>query len=58
MDKQTLAAMRRIVIHMAIGESQHFDESGKPRNHIYRDVLKLAKFIDRNSTSKRKLLNY
>jgi len=48
MDKALLRSLRRIVIYMAPDEGRHFAESAKPRNHIFRDVIRVAKFLDLN----------
>lgn len=48
LDKTTYESLRRIVIHMAPDEAKHFREMGRPRRHIYRDVLALARFLDKH----------
>ena len=46
MNKDILRSIRRIVIYMAPEEGRHYEEDGKPRGHIFRDVMRLAKFVD------------
>ncbi len=48
LDRPTYSALRRIVIYMAPDEGKHFQESGRPKHHIYRDVLALARFLDKH----------
>lgn len=48
LDKKTYESLRRIVIYMAPQEGTHFQEMGRPRKHIYRDVLVLARFLDKH----------
>jgi len=48
LDKTTYESLRRIVIYMAPHEGKHFQEMGRPRRHIYRDVLVLARFLDKH----------
>jgi len=38
-------SLRRVVEYMALSEMRHFEENGG-RNHIYRDVVRLAQFAD------------
>jgi hypothetical protein len=47
LDKKTYESLRRIVIYMAPHEGKHFQEMGRPRQHIYRDVLALARYLDK-----------
>jgi hypothetical protein len=46
MDKKTLESLRRLVIYAAIEEGKNYEEAGRPRNHIFRDVMRLARFLD------------
>jgi len=48
LDKTTYQSLRRIVIYLAPDEGKHFQEMGRPRRHIYRDVLALARFLDKH----------
>jgi hypothetical protein len=53
-DKKAYSALRRVVIYLAPHESKHFEEMGRPRQHIYRDVRVLARFLDANAPERRK----
>ncbi len=46
MDKQTYFALRRIVEYLKEDERRHFEESNKPIDHIYRDVVSLESHLD------------
>jgi hypothetical protein len=46
MDKKTKEACQRIVIYLAQDEAKHWVEMGKPKEHIYKDVLTLAEYLD------------
>ncbi len=46
MEPATYDALRRIVITYTSDEAGHFAESGRPRKHIYRDLVKLAALVD------------
>ena len=39
-------AIRRLVLYLAPDEGKNFAEAGKPKNHIFRDVLVVSKFLD------------
>ena len=47
MDKATWRSLRRLVIYMALHEGHHYEEDGKPRGHIFRDVTKVARWLGR-----------
>jgi hypothetical protein len=46
MDKELYEALRRIVIHFSPEEGRHYAEWGKPKNHIFRDLLIVARHVD------------
>jgi hypothetical protein len=46
LDKKAFEAIRALVIYLAPDEGKHFSEEGRPRNHIYRDVLTVARWLD------------
>jgi hypothetical protein len=46
-DKRTLNAVRSLVIYMCPEEGRHYEESGKPADHIFRKVIKVARWIDK-----------
>lgn len=48
MTKKERTAFIRILIHYHPDEDNHFAESGFPKKHILRDLLALAKFLDRH----------
>ena len=45
-DKKTLLSIRALVLYMAPEEGRHFAENEKPRDHIFRDVMRVAKWLD------------
>jgi hypothetical protein len=51
MDKNTLESLRRVVLYSIIEEGRHFEESGKPRNHIWRHLMTVAKWLDTQAES-------
>ena len=36
---------KAIVVYLEMDEKRHYEELGRPKNHIYRSVVKLKKFI-------------
>jgi hypothetical protein len=40
--KKVLRSMNTLIQYSIASEEKHFEESGKPRNHIFRDVRKIA----------------
>lgn len=53
MNANTLGAMRRIVLYLAKDEAKHWEESNKPKRHIYKDVLMLARFVDKATNNEK-----
>jgi hypothetical protein len=50
LDKKTLRSLRRILFYMLFDteEAEHYLDQGRPKDHIYRDVLVLARFLDKH----------
>ncbi len=46
MDKKTYDAIKRVVEYLYDDEENHWEESGKPKNHIFRDVCRLNGLLD------------
>ena len=46
MDEKTYQSLRAAVIYLCLDEARHFEETDRPRNHIYRHVIRLAKWLD------------
>jgi hypothetical protein len=53
LDKKTYEALRRIVVHFCWDEARHYAETGKPGRHIYRDLLTVARYLDKQPRPKR-----
>jgi len=49
LDTQTYHALHRLFMYCCDAEQKHYQEAGHPRDHIYRDVLVLGRFLDANS---------
>lgn len=43
--KKVLLSINALVQYSIASEEKHFEESGKPRNHIFRDVRKIAYWL-------------
>jgi hypothetical protein len=50
MDEKTYQSLREVVMYLSLDEGRHFEENGRPRNHIYRHVMRLAKWLDAKAT--------
>jgi hypothetical protein len=48
MTEETWRSVRRLVLHPAPDEGKDYAENNKPRDHIFRDVMKVARWLDRN----------
>ena len=44
-------AFIRILINYCPAEGKHFAESGKPKRHIFRDLMVLGRLVDKHSYS-------
>jgi hypothetical protein len=51
MTNKERTAFIRILIHYCPDEGKHFAESGFPKRHIFRDLMVLAKFVDKRPRS-------
>jgi len=49
MNKKQLKALKELIDYSEPDESRHFEESEKPKNHIYKSILLLKNFLKRNS---------
>lgn len=45
-DDETLDAIRKIVVYLSPDEGKDYEASGKPEDHIFLAVLKIAKLYD------------
>jgi hypothetical protein len=50
MDARTWKGIRRGVLYLVMDadEGKHYSESGKPKNHIFLDAMRVARWLDRN----------
>ena len=53
MDEKTYASLRAAVIYLSADEARHFEECGRPRNHIHRHVTRLARWLDATAPKSR-----
>ena len=49
MTQKEYRACLRILIHFCPDEGRHYAESGRPKKHIFRDLMVLARFLDANA---------
>ena len=47
MTQKEYRAFLRILIHYCPDEGKHFAESGRPRKHIFRDLMVLARYVEK-----------
>ena len=47
LDKKTLYSIQAVVLYLAPDEGKHYEENGKPKDHIFRHVMRLARFVDK-----------
>ena len=52
MDKNVARSLERIIQYLFFDEIRDWEAQGKPRNHIYRDVRRVDKWLD-EETGKR-----
>ena len=50
MDEKTYQSLYLMVVYLSADEARHFEECGRPRNHIHRHVMRLEKWLDANTT--------
>jgi hypothetical protein len=53
LDHKTFRAIRALVLYLAPHEGKHYQEMGRPRRHIYRDVLTVARYLDKHASGQR-----
>ena len=49
MDKRTLNSLLRVIDYMTPEERKHWEEAEKPRNHIYRDLMRVRSWALKTS---------
>jgi hypothetical protein len=49
LDTKTYEALNRLLPYCYDAEAKHYQESGHPRDHIFRDVMVLAHFLTANT---------
>ena len=49
LDTTTYYALHNLFMYCCDAEQKHYLEAGRPRDHIYRNVLVLGRFLDANS---------
>lgn len=52
MDKQTISKLEEVVSYLHATERKHWEESNKPKEHIYHAVHSLAKWLDDEKNGK------
>lgn len=50
--KKVLHSINTLVQYSIASEEKHFEECGKPRNHIFRDVRKIEHWLRQNTIKK------
>jgi hypothetical protein len=55
--RRRLARMERIIEYLFWEEIRHWEELGKPRNHIFTDVRRVDRWLDKVSEGKRAFKN-
>jgi len=48
MNKQTYQSLRRVLAYLVHDEAKHWEESGYPDDHIYKDILTLQSWMIEN----------
>lgn len=46
MNKEVYESLKRIIKYLYDDEFKHWEESDKPENHIYKDIMKVVSWID------------
>ena len=46
MDKYTLEALNRFINYAYDDESKHYEESDKPKDHIFEDIKLVSDWVD------------
>mgnify|MGYP001613150316 FL=1 len=50
MDKKTYNALVKILDYIGEDEEKHFEESGKPKDHIYRSIILVSDWMAKMTT--------
>jgi hypothetical protein len=50
LDERAAMSLLKIVKYLHDDEARHYEESGKPRNHIFRDVARIEKLLTHESS--------
>jgi hypothetical protein len=48
MAEATWRSVGRLVLYLAIEDGRDYADTGKPRDHIFRDVMRVARWLDNN----------
>lgn len=51
-DKKTISALESILFYLQAEEKKHWQESGRPKEHIYHSIKELANFLDKERNGK------
>ena len=54
MDKKIERSLERIIQYLFWEEIRHWEELGKPRDHIFTDVRRVDRWLDKASAPKKK----
>ena len=54
MDKKIERSLERIIQYLFWEEIRHWEELGKPRDHIFTDVRRVDRWLDKSSAPKKK----
>jgi hypothetical protein len=47
MDERTWRSLRHLVLYLAPDEGRDYAETGRPADHIFRDIMRVARWLDR-----------
>ncbi|MBU0952051.1 MAG: hypothetical protein KKH91_04405 [Elusimicrobia bacterium] len=56
MNKEQLRVLKELLDYMKVDEQRHFGECGRPKKHIYRNIMYLEKYF-RSKSGNYKFMN-
>ena len=46
-DRRTIESLQALVLYLAPHEGKHYEENDKPKDHIFRHVMRVARLVDK-----------
>ena len=46
LDRLTRDSILRVVVYLTVEEGKHYEESGRPKGHIFAHAMRIARWLD------------